>query len=117
MEMQSNQSYLDECYDIAIVGSGISCTYTLINYLSLLEQRSLHRTVRIAVLEKSGEFWAGIPYGRRSGRNALVISPLKEFIPQEPERSQFVSWLSQIVIGYLISLSIRMESFQASGSK
>ncbi|MGA7938241.1 MAG: FAD/NAD(P)-binding protein, partial [Kovacikia sp.] len=95
MEMQSNQSCLDECYDIAIVGSGISCAYTLINYLSLLEQRSLPRIVKVAVLEKSGEFWAGIPYGSRSGRNTLVISSLKEFIPQELERSQFVSWLSQ----------------------
>jgi uncharacterized NAD(P)/FAD-binding protein YdhS len=93
--MQSNQSYLDECYDIAIVGSGISCAYTLINYLSLLEQRPLPRTVKVAVLEKSGEFWTGIPYGSRSGRNTLVISSLKEFIPQELERSQFVIWLSQ----------------------
>jgi uncharacterized NAD(P)/FAD-binding protein YdhS len=95
MEMQSNQSYLDECYDIAIVGSGISCAYTLINYISLLEQRSPLKTVKVAVLEKSGEFWAGLPYGSRSGRNTLVISSLKEFIPQELERSQFVSWLSQ----------------------
>jgi uncharacterized NAD(P)/FAD-binding protein YdhS len=93
--MQSSQSFLGECYDIVIVGSGISCAYTLINYLSLLEQRSRLRKVKVAVVEKSGEFWAGIPYGRRSGRNTLVISSLKEFIPQQLERSQFVSWLSQ----------------------
>ncbi|NJL52785.1 MAG: hypothetical protein HC930_12250 [Hydrococcus sp. SU_1_0] len=51
-------------YDLAIVGSGISCAYTLIHYLSLLqarltttEARKSQKTIKVAVLDKSGEFW------------------------------------------------------------
>ncbi|WP_310488036.1 FAD/NAD(P)-binding protein, partial [Chamaesiphon sp. VAR_69_metabat_338] len=50
--------------------------------------------VKIVVTEKSSEFWTGIPYGDRSGRTALLISPLKEFIPQQPERAHFIDWLN-----------------------
>ncbi len=82
-------------YDIAIVGAGISSAHTLIHYLALLEQRSLDRPVRIIVTEKSGEFWTGIPYGLKSGCDSLLISSLKEFIPQQLEREQFVSWLNE----------------------
>ena len=98
-------------YDLAIIGAGISSAYTLIHYISLLEQRGTHsevatfdradedvhqhQPVKILVTEKSGEFWTGIPYGSRSGRNALLISSLKEFIPQQLEREHFVNWLNE----------------------
>jgi uncharacterized NAD(P)/FAD-binding protein YdhS len=84
-------------YDLAIVGAGISSAYTLLHYLERLDQQfAAGRTqpVKIVVTEKSGEFWTGIPYGDRSGRTALLISPLKEFIPQQPERAHFIAWLS-----------------------
>jgi uncharacterized NAD(P)/FAD-binding protein YdhS len=92
-----------KCYDIAIIGAGISSAYTLIHYVSLLEQRSLasgdgesmHPPVKIVVTEKSGEFWTGIPYGNRSGKTSLLISPLKEFIPQQLEREHFIDWLTK----------------------
>jgi uncharacterized NAD(P)/FAD-binding protein YdhS len=82
-------------YDIAIVGAGISSAHTLIHYLSLLEQQAFERPVRIVVTEKSGEFWTGIPYGVKSGCDSLLISSLKEFIPHQPEREQFISWLNE----------------------
>jgi uncharacterized NAD(P)/FAD-binding protein YdhS len=91
------------CYDLAIVGAGISSAYTLIHYIGGLEQQALlvkptngqkDRPIRIIVTEKSDEFWTGLPYGTRSGRNALLISPLHEFIPQQPERQNFIDWLT-----------------------
>jgi uncharacterized NAD(P)/FAD-binding protein YdhS len=91
------------CYDLAIVGAGISSAYTLIHYIAGLEQRALsidpangqaNSPVRIIVTEKSAEFWTGLPYGSRSGRNALLISPLHEFIPQQLERQNFIDWLT-----------------------
>jgi uncharacterized NAD(P)/FAD-binding protein YdhS len=89
-------------FDLAIIGAGVSSAYTLIHYIAELEQQAAirlangqqHNPVRIVIVEKSGEFWAGLPYGRRSGRNALLISPLHEFIPQQPEREKFTQWLS-----------------------
>ncbi len=89
-------------YDLAIIGAGVSSAYTLIHYIAGLEQQAVirlangqqHDPVRIVIVEKSGEFWAGLPYGKRSGRSALLISPLHEFIPQQPERQQFTQWLS-----------------------
>jgi uncharacterized NAD(P)/FAD-binding protein YdhS len=99
-EAQSDLPQL-ECYDLVIVGAGVSSAYTLIHYISRLEQRaaectaeSKHRPVKIVVTEKSGEFWTGMPYGNRSGSKALLISPLHEFIPQERERQNFANWLT-----------------------
>ena len=86
-----------KCYDLAIIGAGISSAYTLIHYIELLEQQSPaieRQPVKIIVTEKSGEFWTGIPYGSRSGRSCLLISPLIEFIPQPIERAHFTDWLN-----------------------
>jgi uncharacterized NAD(P)/FAD-binding protein YdhS len=100
-----------KCYDVAIIGAGISATFTLIHYITSLEQQFLRREaptrfgnqevdqltfpIKILVTEKSGEFWTGIPYGDRSGQNPLLISSLKEFIPQPLERESFKTWLTQ----------------------
>jgi uncharacterized NAD(P)/FAD-binding protein YdhS len=90
-----------KCYDLAIIGAGISSAYTLIHYLELLKQHVSPRKnsddrqpVKIIVTEKSGEFWTGIPYGSRSGQSCLLISPLVEFIPQPLERTHFTDWLN-----------------------
>ncbi len=85
-----NEAY----YDLAIIGGGISSAQTLIHYISLLERQQVERPVKILVTEKSGEFWTGIPYGTRSGSNALLISSLKEFIPHQHEREKFIDWLN-----------------------
>ena len=101
--MQSNiyQTYHSgrkKNYDLAIIGSGISCTYTLINYIQRIEGQTnennwhLLHPVSIVVLDKSGEFWTGIPYGSKTGQHSLIITALNEFLPQ-PERDRFVGWL------------------------
>ena len=86
---------MKDTYDIAFVGSGISSAYTLRHYLALLAERPPAKAVRLIVFEKSGEFWAGVPFGHFSGRASLLISSLKEFIPQEAERAEFKAWLTQ----------------------
>ena len=54
-------------YDIAIVGSGIACSMTLCRLAECLTSRPrLDKVLRICVIEKEGESWSGIPYGRRS---------------------------------------------------
>jgi uncharacterized NAD(P)/FAD-binding protein YdhS len=81
-------------YDVVIIGAGVSCSYTVINYISLLLKQSPPQPVRLAILDKSGEFWTGIAYGQRSGQHSLIISSLKEFFPQ-PELDTFKQWLNQ----------------------
>jgi uncharacterized NAD(P)/FAD-binding protein YdhS len=102
-DSQPDRLQPEKCYDLAIIGAGISSAFTLIHYICSLEQQSLvgessgfqHQPVKIVVTEKSGEFWTGIPYGRRSGRSSLLIAPLKEFIPQQQERDRFKDWLNE----------------------
>ena len=85
----------DREYQIAIIGSGISSAYILIHLISRLERHPAGKPTRIVVIEKSGEFWTGVPYGSRSGRDSLLISSLREFLPQEKERTPFVEWLGK----------------------
>lgn len=81
-------------YDIAVIGAGVSAAYTLTRFLELLRETPPAKPVRVVVIEKSGEFWAGVPYGRRSGQNSLIITALNEFLP-EPERRAFARWLDR----------------------
>jgi len=100
-------------YDLAIIGSGISCAYTLIHYLSLLlessdteSSKAAKKAIKVAVFDKSGEFWKGVPYGSRTGKQALIITPLKEFLP-DPERNLFIDWLKANNQSVLTSLEAR----------
>ena len=98
-DSQAARLHPEKCYDLAIIGAGISSAYTLIHYLLLLdrqraESNELLQPIKIVVTEKAGEFWTGIPYGSRSGKTALLISPLIEFIPQQAEREHFIEWLN-----------------------
>lgn len=106
-------SSVNNPYDLVIIGSGISCTYTLIHYLSLLPEKLTAKQIqkqkqplRVGILDKSGEFWTGIPYGSRSGQQSLIITPLKEFLPQ-PERDRFIDWLKANYISLISSLKAR----------
>ena len=106
-------SSANNIYDLTIIGSGISCTYTLIHYLDLLQEKlaveqrqERPEPIRVAVLDKSGEFWTGIPYGSRSGQQSLIITPLKEFLPQ-PERVRFINWLRDNYTTVLLNLQAR----------
>jgi uncharacterized NAD(P)/FAD-binding protein YdhS len=83
-----------EKYDIAIVGSGVSCSYTVISYISLLLNQIPKQPLRLAIIDKDGVGWVGVPYGQRNGQHSLIISSLKEFLPQ-PELDNFKHWLNQ----------------------
>lgn len=113
--LQSGQPFssANSNYDLAIVGSGISCAYTLIHYLALLQEqqakiveKSAQKPIKVAVFDKSGEFWTGIPYGSRSGKQSLIITPLKEFLPQL-ERDRFTNWLQANYNFVVLSLQER----------
>jgi uncharacterized NAD(P)/FAD-binding protein YdhS len=125
---QSAQGFpsANSTYDLAIVGAGISCAYTLIHYISLLaekrastEEKQEQPTIKVAVFDKSGEFWTGIPYGNRSGQQSLIITSLKEFLPQ-PECDRFTDWLRVNYNSVVSSLQARsgildsqwLESYQ-----
>ncbi len=88
-----DRPFTQQC-DIAIIGSGISCSYTVIHYISLLLQQAPRPRIKLMIIDKAGEFWTGIPYGQRSGQQSLIISSLKEFFPQ-PELDNFKQWLNQ----------------------
>jgi uncharacterized NAD(P)/FAD-binding protein YdhS len=91
--MSAKAAWDREKYDIAIVGSGIASVMTLLELSKLLLQGERRGgELKIAVIEKEGEFWNGIPYGRRSSINSLTIQKLAEFV-DEPERSAYVEWL------------------------
>ncbi|TNJ46473.1 GNAT family N-acetyltransferase [Tamlana fucoidanivorans] len=80
--------------DITFVGSGISASFTLINFLSLLDKTLLSKKLSITIIDRYAEFNTGIPYGERSGFSTLLITSLKNFLP-EPERTRFIVWLNE----------------------
>lgn len=80
--------------DIAIVGSGIACSMTVCRLAERLKGLPARGTMlHIAIIEKDGEMWHGIPYGRRSIVGALTFQKLKEFL-DEPERTHYIEWLA-----------------------
>ena len=79
-------------FDITFVGSGISSTFTLLDLLDELTEAETQEKVRIAIVEKSTDFFTGLPYGERSGESALTITSLGDFVPAR-ERESFLSWL------------------------
>ncbi len=80
--------------DLLFIGSGISTTFTIIHLLERLETDSdVNRNLSITIIDKYSEFNTGIPYGKRSGYSTLLITSLKNFLP-EPELSKFIKWLN-----------------------
>ncbi len=101
--------------DLVFIGSGLSSTFTLIEFINKLGQKipesslkKSYSTVRISVFEKDSCLWGGIPYGPRSGFTSLLITPLDEFLP-EPELEPFIKWMTDnidwLLIPYQKSLS------------
>ncbi|MEI6088549.1 MAG: FAD/NAD(P)-binding protein [Bacteroidota bacterium] len=83
--------------NITIIGSGAASTLTLIEILQKLElQNDKNKKISIAVIEKTGEYLKGIPYGKRSSVNALIITSVHDFI-FEPEKPLFYKWLTETV--------------------
>ncbi len=80
--------------DITFIGSGISSSFTILHFLDGIEvNNESKKKINITVIDKSQEFHTGIPYGVRSGFSVLLITSLKNFLP-EPELSKFVKWLN-----------------------
>ena len=84
--------------DLALIGSGLSSTYTLIEYINQIQSNPFYKNkknpTKIVMFEKDSWLWGGIPYGQRSGYTTLIITPLDEFLP-ESELSPFVEWMSE----------------------
>ena len=82
-------------YDLAFLGSGISCAQTLLQFIEKLESAPrVAGPLEVAVIEKEGEFWKGIAYGKRSSVNSLIITTLGEFIHPD-EKESFMHWLKE----------------------
>lgn len=79
----------DGNFDLVIVGAGASGGYTLKHLLQKLMDTDSH--VRIAVVEQHHDFYKGVAYGLRSGKDALTITKLADFLPRE-ELSRYLSW-------------------------
>jgi uncharacterized NAD(P)/FAD-binding protein YdhS len=81
-------------FDLLIIGSGISCSLSLLHFLNEYESsiHTIKKTINIAIIERDEVFWKGMPYGNRSSVNALIITPLADFIHQE-QKDEFLKWL------------------------
>lgn len=80
--------------DITFIGSGISASFTILNFLEQLKNgKRLNNTISINIIDKYPEFNTGVPYGARSGTSTLLITSLVNFLP-EPELSKFIKWLN-----------------------
>ncbi|MDG1572719.1 GNAT family N-acetyltransferase [Robiginitalea sp. M366] len=89
-----NKPTPNQQYHLAFIGSGISSSFTLLQLLQKLEGQPTGLPMGILVLDQYPEFITGIPYGERSGAAVLLITSLRDFLP-EPERSRFTAWLSE----------------------
>ena len=77
---------------IAFIGAGIATSYTLIPFLDSLRKEKTNSKIELFVIDKSNDFFKGMPYGNRSGKSVLLIQDLKNFIT-EPHRTHFKNWL------------------------
>lgn len=84
----------EKYFDLCFIGAGLSCSYTLFHYMQLLEESPQKNKVSICIIDKANEFWTGIPYGKRSGVHSLIITSIKEFLPEQ-EREIFIHWLDK----------------------
>ena len=79
-------------HDLVFVGAGASTAYVLLALLAQLEQEPPSAPIRIAVVEREDDPFSGIAYGGRAARASLLITALRDFLPDD-ERALFVSWL------------------------
>jgi uncharacterized NAD(P)/FAD-binding protein YdhS len=81
-------------YDLAFVGGGASTSYVLIALLESLGTSPRTEPLRLVVLERAPDPFSGVPYGSRAARTALLITSLRDFLPQG-ERKRFGDWLAE----------------------
>lgn len=80
--------------DVAIIGGGIAGSSTLLELLATHRDTGGGETLRVVVVERSQDVFAGLPYGERSGSSSLIVTPLREFL-DEPWLSGFEAWLEE----------------------
>lgn len=80
-------------YDLLFVGAGASTAYVVLGLLDHLGERRPGTPLRIGVVERAPDAFSGVPYGSRAARTSLLITPLRDFLP-DPERGRFVEWLT-----------------------
>lgn len=79
--------------DVALVGGGVTSTSTLLQLLAEHRGgRTGAATLRVALIDRDGDFCGGLPYGSRSGSASLTVTTLDEFVP-DPLREDFLRWL------------------------
>ncbi|MFD0798526.1 FAD/NAD(P)-binding protein [Maribacter chungangensis] len=79
---------------IAFIGAGIATSYTLIPFLEALDNDASKEKITLYIIDKSADFFKGMPYGERSGKSVLLIQDLKNFI-SEPHRTHYKNWLNE----------------------
>ena len=101
---------IKHCYsDVCFIGSGISSSFTLLNFLNELQDfNTPKQKIKISILEKYSEFNTGIPYGNRSGYSTLLITSLKDFLIED-ERVKFIKWLNN-------NKTLLLDEFKKEGS-
>jgi len=84
-----------EQQDLLFVGAGASTSYTLISLLDALADADAdpRSPVRVVVVDRASDAFSGLPYGDRAARACLLITSLREFLPDQ-ERGLFSRWLS-----------------------
>ncbi|WP_299252481.1 FAD/NAD(P)-binding protein [uncultured Aquimarina sp.] len=93
--------------DITFIGSGISSSFTILHFLDRLKKQAIRKKISITIIDKYPEFYTGIPYGVRSGFSVLLITSLKNFLP-EPELGKFIKWLN-------VNKEWLLEEFRSDG--
>ena len=79
--------------DLVFVGAGASTSYVLLALLESLRDEPSAAPLRIAVVERAPDPFTGVPYGSRAARTSLLITALRDFLP-DAERARFATWLA-----------------------
>lgn len=93
---------------ISFIGAGIATSYTLIPLIEKLLMAT--KKVDLYLIDKTDNFYSGIPYGKQSGEAVLLINDLKSFIPIESHRTNFKNWLNE-------NLNELLETFILNGGE
>lgn len=78
---------------ISFIGAGIATSYTLIPLTEKLLMEK--KIVDLYIIDKTDNFYTGVPYGNQSGESVLLINDLKSFIPIKSDRENFIKWLNE----------------------
>lgn len=79
-------------YDVVFIGGGISTLYTLLGMVEALEaEGSTAASIKVAVIDKVGDFGRGLPYGS-SVSEGLLLLPAQYMLPAV-EDNAFISFL------------------------